>query len=66
MQPRNTLSRRDFLRVSAGVTGVALLAACAPSAAPSGGEAAAPGAERVEITFAGWGATRRQSCHHAV
>jgi multiple sugar transport system substrate-binding protein len=61
MQPRNTLSRRDFLRASAGVTGVVLLAACAPgaapSAAPSGGEAAAPGAERVEITFMGWGAT---------
>ncbi|HHY57254.1 MAG TPA: extracellular solute-binding protein [Chloroflexi bacterium] len=59
MQPRNTLSRRDFLRASAGVTGLALLAACAPGAAPttSSGSAAAPGAERVEITFMGWGAT---------
>lgn len=61
MQPRNTLSRRDFLRASAGVTGVVLLAACAPGAAPgtapAGGEAAAPGSERVEITFMGWGAT---------
>lgn len=61
MQPKNTLSRRDFLRVSAGVSGVVLLAACAPGAAPgaapSSGEAAAPGAERVEITFMGWGAT---------
>jgi multiple sugar transport system substrate-binding protein len=62
MQPRNTLSRRDFLRASAGVTGVVLLAACAPGAAPgaapaAGGEAAAPDAERVEVTFAGWGAT---------
>ncbi|MCB0058759.1 MAG: sugar ABC transporter substrate-binding protein [Caldilineaceae bacterium] len=61
MQSRNNLSRRDFLRVSAGVSGVVLLAACAPGAAPgaapSSGEAAAPGAERVEITFMGWGAT---------
>ena len=61
MQSRNTLSRRDFLRVSAGVSGVVLLAACAPGAAPgaapSAGEAAAPGTERVEITFMGWGAT---------
>lgn len=61
MQSRNTLSRRDFLRVSAGVSGVVLLAACAPGAAPgaapSSGEAAAPGTDRVEITFMGWGAT---------
>ena len=61
MQPRNTLSRRDFLRVSAGVSGVVLLAACAPgaapSAAPSSGEAAVPGTDRVEVTFMGWGAT---------
>jgi len=55
------LSRRDFLRASAGLTGVVFLAACAPeaapSAAPAGGEQAAPGAERVEVTFMGWGAT---------
>lgn len=57
MQPKNMLSRRDFLRASAGVTGVALLAACAPGAAPSGGQATAPGASRVEITFMGWGGT---------
>jgi multiple sugar transport system substrate-binding protein len=61
MQPKNTLSRRDFLRTSAGLTGVVLLAACAPGAAPGAspgsGDAAAPGAQRVEITFMGWGAT---------
>ncbi|MCL4826959.1 MAG: sugar ABC transporter substrate-binding protein [Caldilinea sp.] len=57
MQIKNTLSRRDFLRVSAGVTSVALLAACAPGAAPSGSGAAAPATGRVEITFMGWGAT---------
>ncbi|MBK8797040.1 MAG: sugar ABC transporter substrate-binding protein [Anaerolineales bacterium] len=60
MQPKNTLSRRDFLRASAGVTGVVLLAACAPGAAPGAapaGGAAAPGTDRVEVTFMGWGAT---------
>ncbi len=58
MQPKNTLSRRDFLRASAGVTGVVLLAACAPGAAPGAapaGGAAAPGTDRVEVTFMGWG-----------
>jgi len=55
------VSRRDFLRASAGLTSLAFLAACAPAGAPSSGAAesgaAAPGTERVEITFAGWGAT---------
>ena len=53
------VSRRDFLRASAGLSSLAFLAACAPAGAPSGapaeGGAAAPGTGRVEITFAGWG-----------
>ena len=57
--PTIRLSRRDFLRASAGLTGVVFLAACAPGAAPgaapAGGEQAAPSAGRVEITFSGWG-----------
>ena len=54
----NGLSRRDFLRASAGFTSLAFLAACAPapSGAPAaGGEAAAPSGDVVTITFAGWG-----------
>lgn len=51
------LSRRDFLRASAGFTGLAFLAACAPAGAPaSTGDAAAPSAEAVTVTFMGWGA----------
>ena len=51
------LSRRDFLRASAGFTGLAFLAACAPAAAPaSTGDAAAPSVEAATITFMGWGA----------
>jgi multiple sugar transport system substrate-binding protein len=55
---RNRFSRRTFLRLSGGLTGVALLAACAPAGAPaatSSGEAAAPAAGVTEITFMGWG-----------
>lgn len=56
------LSRRDFLRLSAGFAGVAALAACAPApgaapAASGGAAAAAPSGERIEVTFAGWGGT---------
>jgi len=55
------LSRRDFLRASAGLTGVVFLAACAPGAvpgaAPAGSEGAAPSTGPVTITFAGWGET---------
>ena len=55
------LSRRDFLRASAGLTGVVFLAACAPGAvpgaAPAGSEGAAPITGPVTITFAGWGET---------
>ena len=41
--PNRPLSRRDFLRASAGLMGMAALAACAPGAAPAagGGSAAA-------------------------
>lgn len=51
----NGLSRREFLRLSAGVAGLGVLAACAPAAGP---QAASPGAaaEPVEITFWWWDA----------
>lgn len=48
------MSRRRFLMVAgAGLAGSALLAACpAPAAAPAGGgEAAAPGQEKITLTF---------------
>jgi multiple sugar transport system substrate-binding protein len=52
------LSRRTFLRLSAGATGVALLAACAPAAPSTGASGeAAPAASAVEISFMGWGGT---------
>jgi multiple sugar transport system substrate-binding protein len=53
------LSRRNFLRATAGVAGMAALVACAaPTAAPAGGsEGGAASAEVVEITFMGWGGT---------
>jgi len=63
MEPKATkqISRRDFLRVSAGFAGIAALAACAPApgAAPAagGGQAAAPAGAAVEVSFMGWGAT---------
>ena len=47
------LSRRSFLRMSAGLSGVALLAACAPAGAPAadtGGGSEGP----VEVTFWWW------------
>lgn len=49
---RNAMSRRDFLRLSGGTAGVALLAACAPGAAPSGASSA-PSTEKVTIRYAG-------------
>jgi len=57
--PNRPLSRRDFLRASAGLMGMAALAACAPGVAPAagGGSAAAPAAAAIEISFMGWGAT---------
>ena len=61
--PMSSLSRRQFLRLSAGMAGIAALAACAPGAAPAsapaagGDAAAAPSGERIEVSFAGWGAT---------
>jgi multiple sugar transport system substrate-binding protein len=51
------LSRRQFLRASAGLAGMAALAACtpAPGAAPAAEGESAPAGENVEITFMGWG-----------
>lgn len=58
MQHRG-LTRRDFLRLSAGVTGVTIMAACVPPASPGGGAATsgegAPAAGPVEIdVWTGW------------
>jgi multiple sugar transport system substrate-binding protein len=53
-----TLSRRQFLVLGAGVTGAALLSACTPPAAPAGstaGGAAAPAAEQVLLRLTFWG-----------
>ncbi|MEZ4658069.1 MAG: substrate-binding domain-containing protein [Caldilineaceae bacterium] len=48
-------SRRDFLRFTAGVSGVALLSACAPAASPQAGDAAGEATtEGVEVTFWWW------------
>jgi branched-chain amino acid transport system substrate-binding protein len=53
MGRRSGLSRRDFLRVAAGASGVAVLAACGPSAAQtgraSGGQAAPAGSSGAPI-----------------
>jgi multiple sugar transport system substrate-binding protein len=63
MQKKSTpasLSRRDFLRAGAGVTGLLVLSACVPSAAPqapaAGGEAAqqAPAAPVELEVWTGW------------
>ncbi len=54
------VSRRQFLRLSAGMTGLVALAACAPGVAPQAGtaeQAAAPSAEAIAVSFMGWGAT---------
>ena len=55
------LSRRTFLRASAGLVGMAALVACAPpAAAPAAGgsgQAAAPAGATTEVTFMGWGGT---------
>ena len=51
------LSRRDFLRVTAGVAGMSLLAACpAPGAAPAATGGAAPAPAPAEVTFWWWDA----------
>lgn len=58
------LSRRRFLTLGAGMTGLVVLAACAPAAAPqqpateastTSGEAAAPAGETVELRLTFWG-----------
>jgi len=63
---KRTVSRRDFLRLTAAVSGMGLLAACAPQAAPApdaaadtgaaAGEAAAPAAEAPSLVWTGWNA----------
>lgn len=46
------MSRRKFLQLSATMAGATALAACvAPGAAPGGGGAAAPAAERITLSF---------------
>lgn len=56
-QSTSKLTRRDFLKAASASTGVVLLAACAPQAAPSaeseeGG--AAPSAETPHLIWTGW------------
>ncbi|MEZ4862900.1 MAG: extracellular solute-binding protein [Caldilineaceae bacterium] len=51
-------SRRRFMALSGGVTAGLLLAACAPAAAPSGGEASAPAAADATSLIA-WFTDRR-------
>jgi multiple sugar transport system substrate-binding protein len=53
----HTLSRRQFLRTTANLAGVAALAACAaPAAAPQSGAAgSAPAAAKVELRLTFWG-----------
>ena len=46
---KRTLSRRDFLRASAATVGVIGLAACAPAAAPGGGEGADAAETVIEV-----------------
>ncbi len=49
------LSRRGFLRLTAGATGLAVAAACAPAApVSSGGEAADTGEEAVDLRLSAW------------
>ncbi len=49
----NSMSRRRFLQLSGVTLGGAVLVACAPPQAETGG--GAPGAEEVTISFMGWG-----------
>ena len=68
MSIRHVLSRRDMLKLL-GTTGVGLvaLAACAPTApAPAtGGEAAAPGAEKIELRYMDRGDALGEFMRHA-
>ena len=55
MMQRTLLSRRDFLRTSAGLAAVATLAACAPAAAPAtGGSESGQAASSEGATIAYW------------
>jgi multiple sugar transport system substrate-binding protein len=56
-QRRQTISRRTFLRMSAGIAGIAAVAACAPVpvSSPEPGGSDAPAAATVEIdVWTGW------------
>jgi multiple sugar transport system substrate-binding protein len=53
---RSGMSRRNFLRASAGMAGLAALVACAPAGqAPASGDQEGGGTEAAEISFMGWG-----------
>jgi multiple sugar transport system substrate-binding protein len=53
----NQLSRRNFLRITAGVGGLSLLAACAPTTSqPAETSGSAATTEQAEITFWWWDA----------
>jgi multiple sugar transport system substrate-binding protein len=49
-----SLSRRDFLRITAGVGGMSLLAACAPPAGQQAAPGAGQSAEPTVVTFWWW------------
>lgn len=49
-----SLSRRDFVRWSGMAAGAATLAACAPPAAPAGGDASAAPSEDMEVVVEAW------------
>lgn len=44
-KPTKVISRRQFLQLTGGLSTAALLVACAPAAAPTGGESSAPAAD---------------------
>ena len=55
------ISRRSMLKLMGATAATGVLAACAPVAAPAGGEGAAPAAETVSIRFWNvWGAAREE------
>ncbi|MBV7327943.1 ABC transporter substrate-binding protein [Chloroflexi bacterium TSY] len=49
MSSQTTISRRGFLKLSAGTSAAALLAACTPVAAPSGGAESGAASEAIEL-----------------
>ncbi|MCE7988363.1 MAG: extracellular solute-binding protein [Caldilinea sp. CFX5] len=59
MEQRQTLSRRNFLKVTAAGAGVTalsgLLSACLPTGGPASSSAGAPGAAGTEVSWYEWG-----------